>query len=919
MTTTDDQGYWDHYHSILEEFQLYRDKEGYFSKLYNLAMCTTPIPPISLLTEIANRFFKMKRVDEAKNVYGRILTANNLHRDTWKNLSSLYFSIKDISKAEFCLQKYYSLAGGNSPGMQKATKLRLESSGRLKQLPKNLELGLIDGLEIKKTAPRAIMSLPEFESFFKVKSSNLPVALRRLITYAQHQIVDYRIFKEQQGELGPSVDIIDHTKLISLLKSQGISTFYKYQYEAFKAISQNLDVCIVAPTGTGKTEAFLIPTLLKIHEFKDCGVQILIIYPMKALAKDQKRKIEDFVQTFGLTVKVFDGDTSHYWRQKIFSDPPEILITNPDILHYHLGLGKNSHKFQDLLSNVKIVVLDEIHSYSGTFGSNMHFILRRLERVVGQKLQHIGASATVANPKKFAERLLNRTIKVIECSKGRRGRMHFLMLAPYAGVTTLESTNSLAHAIKTTGKILIFQDSHRSAELLYQKLGGKANQVGIHRAGLDRKIREEVETEFREGKLNILVATPTFELGIDQGDLDIVITPPVGVNRAMQRIGRAGRKGQESLAIVLLNAEDPISQYYYLHPEQYYNDIEDIYLDPKNPVVIQHQVLCASLDRPLDSSDFPDHGQIIEELEKSKLLQHSGNSPFFPTLEGQYLARKYSIRGQNHEIYIRLKGGSIIGKRSMPMAMLELYPGSFYYAGGTRYRVSSFKFDGFKGTAILVRPNIKWGQTYPLSSVKPEILTLEDTYNVFKIEVADVSTKIRQSVHGYIMDSPNGSSAQKLKEPIYYSSKSKGLLFKTPEVEQLLLDSDIETSNASVHTLVHVLLHASLPFIGGNLNEINGLALMPQRYILLFDQPNGSGVCAMLRFHLKEVIIRAYELLLCDCSEISGCPKCTFLPYCSHNNKKLNKIGAKKILEKIIAGSIEPLDDNYNLFSQTYH
>ncbi|NHJ01638.1 MAG: DEAD/DEAH box helicase [Candidatus Heimdallarchaeota archaeon] len=919
MTNQLELTYWDRYRELLEDYKLNRDKEEFLRELCDLALRTHPSPPISLLTEIANQFIKLKRIDEAKNTYGRILTIDNSNRDTWKNLSSLYFSIKDNLKAEFCLQKYYALAGGNSSGLQKATKLRLINSGTLKEIPKNQEYGLIDGLEMKKTAPRPIMNLPEFEEFFNVKSIDLPLGLQRVISYAQHQIVDYRIFEEQSGEYGPIVECLENSKLIALLKSRGINKLYKYQYSAFNAIRNSQDVCIVAPTGTGKTEAFLIPSLLKIQGFKDCGVQIVIIYPMKALAKDQKRKLEEVVSTVGLSIKVFDGDTTHYWRQKIFSDPPEILITNPDILHYHLGLGKNSQKFQDLLSNLKIVILDEIHSYSGTFGSNMHFILRRLERIVGQKLQYIGASATVANPQKFVERLLNREVKIIECKKGRRGRTHFLMLAPFAGISTLDSTNSLVNAIKGRGKMLIFQDSHRAAELLYQKLGGKANNIGIHRAGLDQRIRQEVETDFREGKLNILVATPTYELGIDQGDLDIVITPPVSVNRAMQRIGRAGRKGQEALAIVLLNAEDPISHYYYKHPDQYYNDIEDIYLDPGNPVVIKYQLLCASLDRPLESTEFPDHISTIQQLYEKKLLQQSDNSPFYPTLKGQEHARQYSIRGKNHEIHIKVRGGSIIGKRSLPMAMLELYPGAFYYAGGIRYRVASFNFNGFQGTAILTKPHIKWGQTYPLCSVKPEILNIEDRYCVYNIEVADISVKIRQAVHGFILNTPNGSSAHKLREPIYYSAKSKGLIFRIPESEKHQLDTDVQNQIASIHTLVHVLLHASLPFIGGNLNEINGLALMPQSYILLYDQPNGSGVCAMLRYHLKKMLKRAYNLLLCDCLQPSGCPKCTFLPFCSHNNTKLDKLGAKHILKKIMKGEAVSLDESYNLFSHTYH
>jgi DEAD/DEAH box helicase domain-containing protein len=175
---------------------------------------------------------------------------------------------------------------------------------------------------------------------------------------------------------------------------------------------------------------------------------------MKALAKDQLRKIEDFAKILGLSVRVFDGDTSHYQRAKIYRDPPEILITNPDILHYHLGIGQNAERFQDLLAGLKIVILDEIHSYSGTFGSNMYFILRRLEGVVNQKLQFIGASATVANADSFAPKLLDRPIKVIECKNRKRGKLHFLIIAPFSGMSTLDSMTYLINSIQGLGKIL---------------------------------------------------------------------------------------------------------------------------------------------------------------------------------------------------------------------------------------------------------------------------------------------------------------------------------------------------------------------------------------------------------------------------------------------------------------------------------
>ena len=909
---------WTRYRSAIEDYQEFRDLEDILTEFRAIVASDDPIPSVELLTEIANHFQKFKQINDVKKAFGRILQIDNIHRETWKRLSSLYFTLKDVRKGEFCLQKYYALTGGNAQ-LQKATELRLASSGKLKKLPTHQELGLQDGLTIQTTAPKSVMSLSEFEKRFDIPVKDLPVPIQRIVRFAQHQIVDYRLFERQPGEMGTSIDILKDPNLVNVLRSRNITHFYKFQEEAITAIREDQDVCIVAPTGNGKTEAFLLPTLLKIREFKDCGVQLLLVYPMKALAKDQLRKIEEFADILGLSVRVFDGDTSHYWRKKIFADPPEILITNPDILHYHLGIGKNSSHFQDLLAGLKIVILDEIHSYTGTFGSNMYFILRRLERVVQRQLQFIGASATVANAHSFASKLLNRPVTVIECKNGRRGRLHFLMIAPFDGMSTLDSVTNLVSSIKNHGKSLVFQDSHRNAEILYQKLGGAAKRIGIHRAGLDKKIREQVEADFRGSVVDLLVATPTLELGIDIGDLDIVVTPPIAVNRAMQRIGRAGRKGQEALAIIHLNSEDPISNYYYRYPKRYYQDIEEAFFDPHNPNVTEHQLLCASLDHPIDVSEFPEYATTLSRLISQNLLSQADKSILMPTQEGQEQARRFSIRGRNHEVQIKIRGGKKIGKRTMPIAMLELYPGAFYYAGGSRYQVTSFYFNGVRGVAELIKPKSVWGHTFPLSSVKPEILALHTHHQVYGLEVASVDTKVLQTVFGYTLESPNGSSMNKLRDPLYYSSRSKGLLFRAPALPTDLTVTDRATYIAALHALVHVILHASLPFIGGQLSEIGGLALMPQGYVLLFDQANGSGVCAMLLDHLPELFTRAHDILACDCKDPQGCPKCTFLPRCSHNNTKLDKFGARSLLTCILEGIEVPLGEDYNQFSQTLH
>ncbi len=177
---SNDKHHWQHYKSVLEEFALTRDLEEVMTEFWKIVNSSNPVPSISLLTEITNHFIKFKQYEDAKRLFGRILQQDENHRDTWKALSSLYFKLKDNKKAEFCLEKYYSLRGGNTQ-LKTTIKDRLSSSGRLKILPTNQSLGLQQATQLQEKAPTSIMTTEEFTKRFNLSSSSLPVVIKRII------------------------------------------------------------------------------------------------------------------------------------------------------------------------------------------------------------------------------------------------------------------------------------------------------------------------------------------------------------------------------------------------------------------------------------------------------------------------------------------------------------------------------------------------------------------------------------------------------------------------------------------------------------------------------------------------------------------------------------------------------------------
>ncbi|MFX1564221.1 MAG: DEAD/DEAH box helicase, partial [Promethearchaeota archaeon] len=301
----------------------------------------------------------------------------------------------------------------------------------------------------------------------------LPKVVQRILADSANFLVKYRQFPETAPEPGCMVeDAPIHDKLKAALLGQDVIRLFKFQEEAVEHILAGEDVIITAPTATGKTEAFTLPVLEQIasrrkgwgplRAAESRSVQALFIYPTKALARDQAKKLATLAASMDLEIAVLDGDTPKTERQAIYKHPPEILITNPDMLHIHLIRPQDPMRL--LIGSVRHVVLDELHVYVGAFGTNVHFLLRRLQRLC-PPIQLIGASATVSNAKEFAELLFGRSVTAIHCDTGKKGIIHFLMLYPESMSQTTMIAPVVQELVRHRFKTLVFANTHRNAEV----------------------------------------------------------------------------------------------------------------------------------------------------------------------------------------------------------------------------------------------------------------------------------------------------------------------------------------------------------------------------------------------------------------------------------------------------------------------
>src|SRR5690348_9404205 len=504
-----------------------------------------------------------------------------------------------------------------------------------------------------------------------------------------------------------------HGDLREAYQAKGIGRPYTHQAAAAEAVHAKKNVVIVTPTASGKTLCYNLPVLHAVLENAD--TRALYLFPTKALAQDQLAELHDLNQKLENKFGVFtyDGDTPGDARKAI-REKGHLVLTNPDMLH--TGILPHHTRWTRLFENLRYIVIDELHTYRGVFGSHLCNVLRRLRRIAkfyGSDPQFICCSATIANPGELASRLIEDEVEVLSANGAPAAEKIFVFYNPPVVNRALgirrsyinESSRVAQEFLQQGMQTIVFANSRLHTELLLTYLQkanparpGQAEMIRGYRGGYLPGERREIERGLREGKIRGVVSTSALELGIDVGSLDAAVMAgyPGTIAATWQRAGRAGRRSGSSCA-VLVASSSPLDQFIVRHPDYFFgNTPEQAFIQPDNLEILINHLKCAAFELPIAANekfggvDVPD---LCARLAEAGFMHFAGDH--YHWTHEAYPADTISLRSITSDNFIIIDvtgGANVIGEVDFPSALIFLHEKAIYIHGGQQYHVEHLDF-----------------------------------------------------------------------------------------------------------------------------------------------------------------------------------------------------------------------------------
>ena len=681
----------------------------------------------------------------------------------------------------------------------------------------------------------------------------------------------------------------------------GISQPYQHQADAIIKSLSGADVVMESPTASGKTLAFTAPMLHSL--VRNEGSHALMIYPMKALAFDQRTQIEQLCEPLSIHSWPYDGDTHDDVKKMLRDQPPEILLTNPEYLNMSF-LGRRESWNPDFLLNLRYVVIDEMHEYRGFFGSNVSLLLRRFFR----HLDRIGvtprvflSTATCANPQEHARNLTGRDAGVISARDVLRPRRHFIFVKPdipdfrYRDILQLRVEQAALAALASDIRVLVFCPTKRFIADALISCRRKASDMGLvpehiseYHADLKGDTRQDIQEKIKSGAIKVVFTTNALELGLDIGGLDGVIMAgfPSNVMSAWQQIGRAGRGWDKDSFVLFYAMNDPIDRFFVGNLDAFLNKpFDELVVDPSNEQLIENHI--PSLDQEMEGIGLcPSDEDILgsafyNAAPKNPVKQPKG---FFPQ-------RRIDMRGGIGQSYKLRSGNDELGQVGTMRRFREAYIGAIFPFFGRHYRVHSHESDAV--VLVDTEPNLRTEAAFGTTLLDNDLF---DGCGYGDIEVLYGSKNIQTRFYGYnLVDERTGQERDSfVSNEALYQNNLHAFWVNAP---------NSDSAKAGIGAVEHMIRVGAMFVVPADRFDTSTYSQSsnePAAYCYE-NYPGGIGVAKKL-FEVWDAALAKGMEIACACSCRLGCPDC-IEPAKSYNisNAVINKMHGIELATELLA------------------
>ncbi len=705
----------------------------------------------------------------------------------------------------------------------------------------------------------------------------------------------------------------------STLRARGIARLYSHQAKVFELASAGKHVVVATPTASGKSLCYNLPILQALA--CDSSATALYLFPTKALSRDQEEALRAFMQDAEVPVGAitYDGDTPVDARRAA-RERAGVLLTNPDMLH--AGIMPHHTNWARLFANLKYVVVDELHTYRGVFGSHLANVMRRLVRIArfhGPSPTFLFASATIGNPREHATRICGESVELVDESGAPSGPRQVLVYNPpiinsELGIrqsyvkTAVRLTQDLVRAGVPT---LVFGNSRNGVEVMLKYLRDRLardhvdpSAIHAYRGGYLPDTRRRIEAALRAGDIRCVVATNALELGIDIGVLDAVVCAgyPGTMAGLWQRFGRAGRRRDLSLAL-LVASSDPVDQYVARHPCQLVSDpIEHARIDPDNVEILIQHLKCAAFELPFEPNDafgdVPDDalGEALDYLADNGVIHPTSMAAgsMYHWASDSYPANNVSLRSASWDnfVIIDLDGSRTIAEMDWRSTHTMLHEQAIYQHEGGQYQVERLDFENHKAFVRRVKPDY---YTTAMTHSKVTVLEQDDGATIdlgdvpLEAGLGDVSVvekvvgykKIKFHTHENVGYGEVHLPEMQKHTSAFWLTFAEDFVQSQPEPRAVVVDA-LRGLSKAMHVVSAVGLMIDPRDLGRAIGSRTDDADAPgtgrgpgfDPTIFLYDGVAGGVGLATRLFEEREQLLRRARHLIETCGCDEGCPGC---------------------------------------------